>query len=346
VTPDRHLVSGIGPLFDRAAEVRPAVDLAALAAEINAEHQAGEDAARKGLGHFRRAGEALRKAKAQCGHGQWLGWLQANVRFDRRTASNYMRVAAEWETVSHLGCLREALRFLANDDPYLTDDDADSPKGHWQGDGPAKPTEPPPAKPRQLPNGSVVVPDGNAPVGPDPELEEPEGGAEAAPRARAFRSHEQDRQDGLDAFGKLVRALNGVGLMGTFRGGLQAVKDALIRAEEAPPGESADEGGEALPPQAVPAFQQIPEVQRCCRSHDAIAREIETLGKSPAGVHMHWQSAQSQIRAARKTLWQGRPAFVCLACGGQRKDCTACRGHGFVTSVIHDALKESHGERG
>jgi hypothetical protein len=52
-----------------AALVRPATDLAALAAEINAQHKAGEDATRRGLEHFRAAGKALLRAKAACGHG-------------------------------------------------------------------------------------------------------------------------------------------------------------------------------------------------------------------------------------------------------------------------------------
>jgi hypothetical protein len=100
--------------------VRPAEDLAALAHAINAEHGAGEAAARKGLEHFRAAGEKLLKAKAQCGHGKWLPWLKANVHFDRRTATNYMNLARipadKWETVSQMG-MREALRVLADDGP-------------------------------------------------------------------------------------------------------------------------------------------------------------------------------------------------------------------------------------
>jgi protein gp37 len=100
-----------------AAAVRPAEDLAALAAEIKAEHAAGEGAARKGLAHFRNAGAALIKARAQCGPGKWLKWVRANLPFDRRTATNYMRVAARWETVSHAEGMRDALRLLTEDGP-------------------------------------------------------------------------------------------------------------------------------------------------------------------------------------------------------------------------------------
>jgi hypothetical protein len=107
-------------LFDPPAIVRPAEDLATLARQIDAEHQAGEAATRKGLAHFRAAGEKLLRAKAQCEHGKWLPWLEANVRFDRRTATNYMNLARipadKWETVSHLG-LRDVLRLQAGVEP-------------------------------------------------------------------------------------------------------------------------------------------------------------------------------------------------------------------------------------
>ena len=46
-------------IFTPVAEVRPAEDLAELAAEINAEHEAGEVATRQGLEHFRSASASL-----------------------------------------------------------------------------------------------------------------------------------------------------------------------------------------------------------------------------------------------------------------------------------------------
>src|SRR5262249_54156883 len=112
-------------LFEPPALVRPAEDLAVLAEQINAAHQAGEGATRKGLEHFRAAGDRLIKAKAQLkedvGHGQWLKWIKKNLKFDRRTATNYMRIADKWETVSHSDNLRDALRLLTEDAP---DDEA------------------------------------------------------------------------------------------------------------------------------------------------------------------------------------------------------------------------------
>jgi hypothetical protein len=95
------------------AIVRSAVNLEALAAEINAAHEAGEKSTRAGLEHFRAAGEALLKAKKECAHGKWLKWLKENVKFSQQTASCYMRLAADWDKLPAAGNLRGALRILA-----------------------------------------------------------------------------------------------------------------------------------------------------------------------------------------------------------------------------------------
>jgi hypothetical protein len=99
-------------VIDPAAAVRPVEDLAELAATANREHAAGEADVRAGLEHFRAAGEALLKAKKRCGHGRWLPWLKANVKFSQQTASVYMRVAQDWDKLPAAGNLRDALRLL------------------------------------------------------------------------------------------------------------------------------------------------------------------------------------------------------------------------------------------
>jgi hypothetical protein len=106
----------------RPAEVRPAEDLAALAAlaaEINAEHQNGESATRKGLEHFRRAGEKLIAAKKQCGHGKWLKWLAKNVRVKERRARQYMALAESAVTAD----LEEQWRLISGNPPNGSEDE-------------------------------------------------------------------------------------------------------------------------------------------------------------------------------------------------------------------------------
>jgi hypothetical protein len=103
-------------LFSPAAITRPADDLDALARDINAAHAAAEGSMRAGLEHARAAGEKLARAKKACGHGNWLLWLKANVRFSQPTAWAYMRVAANWDKLSAADNLQDALRILTKKD--------------------------------------------------------------------------------------------------------------------------------------------------------------------------------------------------------------------------------------
>jgi hypothetical protein len=71
-------------------------DLVDLAKQINHEHQEAEGLARRTLDHVRKAGELLLEAKGKVPHGQWLPWLEANVKASVRTCQTYMRVAERW----------------------------------------------------------------------------------------------------------------------------------------------------------------------------------------------------------------------------------------------------------
>jgi N6-adenosine-specific RNA methylase IME4 len=72
------------------AIVRPAADLAALAAAANAECAAGDRSQEQALAHYRRAGEALLQAKAKIKHGQWMLWLEGNWEHGQRMANRCM----------------------------------------------------------------------------------------------------------------------------------------------------------------------------------------------------------------------------------------------------------------
>jgi hypothetical protein len=101
--------------LDPPALVREVESLAELASLINGAHCAGEAASRRGLDHFRQAGEMLLKAKEKCGHGMWLEWLSKNVRFSRMNANRYMCVAKEWDKCNGALHLQDALRVLTED---------------------------------------------------------------------------------------------------------------------------------------------------------------------------------------------------------------------------------------
>ena len=80
---------------ERPAVVRPAEDVAGLLALAKREHLAGQESERQGLEHYRRAGEALLKAKGGVGHGSWEKHLKATSISSQR-ASEYMRLADGW----------------------------------------------------------------------------------------------------------------------------------------------------------------------------------------------------------------------------------------------------------
>jgi hypothetical protein len=94
---------------------RPAGDLAALAVEIRAEHDAAQGAWRTAVEHAINCGRLLLEAKAQLSHGEWGRWLEENFPASRRTAQGYMqlaREAADARRVADLG-VRGALKEIA-----------------------------------------------------------------------------------------------------------------------------------------------------------------------------------------------------------------------------------------
>ncbi len=68
-------------------------DLKSLADAANKEHEAAERCDQERLNHYRRAGEALLKAKEKCSHGNWGKWFCKHIRFSLRTAERYMQFA-------------------------------------------------------------------------------------------------------------------------------------------------------------------------------------------------------------------------------------------------------------
>jgi len=97
--------------------------LSTLAVEINAEHEAAENHARKAIEHARAAGDKLLLAKAGVAHGQWLPWLSANCpRLAERTSQAYMKLARNWATLQRKSAtvadltINDALKLLTGPD--------------------------------------------------------------------------------------------------------------------------------------------------------------------------------------------------------------------------------------
>lgn len=74
----------------------PSSDLAALATQINAEHDEVIKHVQQGADHAIRAGKLLNQAKIAVRHGDWSEWLATNCRVSERTAQVYMQLAREY----------------------------------------------------------------------------------------------------------------------------------------------------------------------------------------------------------------------------------------------------------
>src|SRR3954447_19898437 len=78
--------------------------IAALSAQIEAEHMAAIGSARSAIGHAVRCGQLLVEAKAAVPHGQWLNWVAANLSFGPRQAQKYARLATHASTEANATC--------------------------------------------------------------------------------------------------------------------------------------------------------------------------------------------------------------------------------------------------
>jgi hypothetical protein len=163
-----------GDLFSPPGIVRPAEDMAALFATANAEHEAGLKAERASLEHYRRAGEALARAKAAAGHGKWLKVLGARSKILHQRASEYMRLAKGWDKLPPGGnfTLKGALSFLGTEEP-----EGQEPAPASPAPGPGEP--PKPAPPAGVPPGPASKP---SPPRPKPKPKPASGATPTPPR--------------------------------------------------------------------------------------------------------------------------------------------------------------------
>jgi hypothetical protein len=162
------------------AIVASAVTLADLAARINGEHAAGLEATRRGLEHYRAAGQALQEARQNVGHGKWLAWLKVNCPdVGERQARRYMELAKsdvtsdleyEWRRIQRNPSLAEQQPSPSHTPPtgaLAATGAGPSPNGHAAPDGrgglpPAAPA------PSHESDPSVAEVDGDEPPPPEP----------------------------------------------------------------------------------------------------------------------------------------------------------------------------------
>lgn len=276
-----------------------------MAQAINHQLQECEAAARASLAHALEAGRLLNVVKRQTKHGEWLPWLKANISVSQKTAWQYMQLDQRRDELANYThgynlSVREALRLL---------DEVDTEMAQPPGDNP------PPSP------SSISSPSAN--------------GHPAAPTSSENESEHDDPAPPTQEESEAV--------LQSFQGARPAAPAAEDEDDDAPgrlEGEEevpTDDEGVDLPPQARPAFEQRTDLRKLCRDLDDMARRVEELGRSPAGLHTHWQSAQAGLKSVKSTLWAGRPAHVCPYCQGGKSDCRVCRGHGWVTVTTFKA---------
>jgi hypothetical protein len=96
--------------------------LETLAEGINCHHEATKRAYKQAILNAQLAGEMLIDAKSRVDHGQWLHWLSENCpTLAARTASGYMRIARNWDTLESKSAMpadltiNDAMRLLSAD---------------------------------------------------------------------------------------------------------------------------------------------------------------------------------------------------------------------------------------
>ena len=83
---------------------------------IKAENSKALSMAKKSLEHVRNCGEMLIALKGMVGHGQWK-YEVMNCCISQKTASNYMRIASNWQRVAVLDRgVKDALKLLCRED--------------------------------------------------------------------------------------------------------------------------------------------------------------------------------------------------------------------------------------
>ena len=82
--------------------------------QIREAHNKANGTARKALEHAAECGRLLIQAKKKVGHGYWATYLQENCgEMSTKTATNYMRLASNWQRVADFGgSMRDTIKLL------------------------------------------------------------------------------------------------------------------------------------------------------------------------------------------------------------------------------------------
>jgi hypothetical protein len=99
-----------------------------IGGQIRQAHNKAIGTARKALEHAAECGRLLADAKSRVNHGAWGQWLKRHVGMSHRQASNYMRIASNWQRVADFkGSIRDTIKLLTVMDSPPKDDPSPPP---------------------------------------------------------------------------------------------------------------------------------------------------------------------------------------------------------------------------
>ena len=107
-----------------------------------------------------------------------------------------------------------------------------------------------------------------------------------------------------------------------------------VEEQTAPP--AVDNWGHALPAHTVDAFASVGELKTICALIGEVAKRLARWVSGPGGRHLS-QGTIQQLEAAKGSAWAARPMYVCPYCHGDKSECQACKGDGWVTDRIWKA---------
>lgn len=101
-----------------------------------------------------------------------------------------------------------------------------------------------------------------------------------------------------------------------------------------------DKVGREIPPELIEVYVQRPAIEKLIRSLDEIKNQVKRAFEAHDLIFslLHYQSFQTHMENLRRDLKFALPFAVCPYCGGRQSEtCDACKGFGFVNSILYNS---------
>ncbi len=98
-----------------------------------------------------------------------------------------------------------------------------------------------------------------------------------------------------------------------------------------------DDEGQPVPKGLADVFAAASEFEDHARTLTKIQKWAEEVAEQEQGFWFHAQSFVADLNNAKQALRFNKPYAVCPYCQAKKKNCDACKGHGFVSKGIYKA---------